>query len=128
MQTSFHAFLLVACGGALGSAARYGIALMANNLSIQLPFGTLTANVLGCLLIGVFSQVAVNTTILSPGMRLFLTVGFCGGFTTFSTFVVEILSLADTGQSIIPLLYAVSSVVLGLLALIAGVWLVKALL
>lgn len=128
MQSSLLAFLMVACGGAMGSAARYGVSLVTERFAVQPHIGTLTVNVLGCLLIGIISQLSVNSTILSPGLRLFLTVGFCGGFTTFSTYVAEILSLADTGQPLIPLVYAVSSVVLGFVSLIAGVWIVKALL
>ena len=125
MQPSLQSFMLVACGGALGSIARYGVAVLALKLPVQLPIGTLTANLVGCFLIGLFSQLALNSSSLPPGARLFLIAGFCGGFTTFSTFALEIITLIDTAQPLQALIYAISSVVLGLLALLLGVWVVK---
>lgn len=128
MQPTFQSFLIIACGGALGSIARYGVAALAQRIPVQLPIGTFAANLVGCFLIGLFTQLASGMSAVSPGMRLFLTAGFCGGFTTFSTFALEIITLADTGHPLQALVYAVSSVVLGLLALLVGVWIVKVLL
>lgn len=128
MQPTFQSFLIIACGGALGSIARYGVAALAQRIPVQLPIGTFAANLVGCFLIGLFTQLASGMSAVSPGMRLFLTAGFCGGFTTFSTFALEIITLADTGHPLQALVYAVSSVVLGLLALLVGVWIAKALL
>ncbi len=128
MQPTFQSFLIIACGGVLGSIARYGVAALAQRIPVQLPIGTFTANLVGCFLIGLFTQLAAGMSVVSPGMRLFLTAGFCGGFTTFSTFALEIITLADTGHPLQALVYAVSSVVLGLLALLVGVWIAKALL
>ncbi|MBK9247756.1 MAG: fluoride efflux transporter CrcB [Ignavibacteria bacterium] len=128
MQPTFQTFLLVACGGAIGSIARYGVALSAQRLSIQLPIGTFTANLIGCFLIGVISQIAVNTTMISPAVRLFLIAGFCGGFTTFSTFAFEIVGLIDGGHLLYALVYAVLSVLLGILAIYVGIWIIKAVL
>ncbi len=125
MQPTLQTLLLVACGGALGSMARHGVALAVNRLPIQLPIGTFTANLIGCFLIGLFSQLTVNTASVTPSLRLFLIAGFCGGFTTFSTFAFEIVFFIDNGHLVHAVIYAVSSVTLGILAVCLGVWIVK---
>ncbi|MFN8359900.1 MAG: fluoride efflux transporter CrcB [Candidatus Kapaibacterium sp.] len=128
MVPSFQSFMIVALGGALGSAARYAVALIATKLPMQLPFGTFAANIVGCLFIGIFSQLASEAGIFSPGVRLFLMVGFCGGFTTFSTFALELHTQLEAGDVLQAVSYAGASVVLGVLALLAGVWITKAVL
>lgn len=125
MQPSLLSFVLVAVGGAVGSAARYGVALVGLRFGLQFPIGTLTANVLGCLIIGFISQIAVKNDVLSPEMRLFLAAGFCGGFTTFSTFMLEITSLLEYHKIVTAALYVGVSAVGGLLAVYAGIWLAK---
>lgn len=125
MQPSLISFALVAVGGAIGSAARYGVALVGLRFGLQFPVGTLVANVLGCLIIGFISQLAVKNNVLSPEMRLFLAAGFCGGFTTFSTFMLEITNLLEFHKIVIAVLYVGASAVGGLLAVYAGIWLAK---
>ncbi len=125
MNPSFFSFVLVALGGALGSAARYGLVVAAARYGFQFPIGTFTANILGCLVIGVISQLAVKNQLLSPEMRLFLAAGFCGGFTTFSTFMLEVSNLLEYHKIITASIYVGASAVGGLLAVYAGIWIVK---
>jgi CrcB protein len=87
-------YLLVAAGGALGSVARYWVGGWAPRLLGQaFPYGTLIVNLVGSFLIGVVMTVALSTALLSPNVRLFLTVGIMGGFTTYSSFNYETLVL-----------------------------------
>lgn len=125
MQPSFLSFLLVALGGALGSAARYGVALVGLRIGLQFPIGTLAANILGCLIIGIISQLAVKNQLLSPEIRFFLAAGFCGGFTTFSTFMLEVSNLLEYHKIIMAAIYVGVSAVGGLLAVYVGIWVVK---
>jgi CrcB protein len=119
---------VVATGGAVGSVARYLLQLaVARHFTTPFPLGTLLVNVLGCLLIGLFYALAEKGTISTPELRLLLTTGFCGGFTTFSTFSYETLTLLENGEYVLAALYVAGSVFLGLLATFAGVALVRAL-
>jgi len=112
--------LLVCIGSFVGGGARYAIskALQAWWPSC-FPWGTLTVNVVGCFLIGLLSGLALGHH-LSPTARLVLVTGFCGGFTTFSTFMNENFQLGRDGQLTLAILYTAVSVVLGLLAVVAG--------
>jgi CrcB protein len=83
--------LLVGLGSMLGGISRYGLTLFTQNVSaFSLPYGTLVSNLAGCLLIGVIAGLGGKTEILSTEMRLLLATGFCGGFTTMSSFVYEL--------------------------------------
>ncbi len=118
----FRFLLVVAVGGAVGSVGRYLMQLaVARHFIHPFPLGTLLVNVLGCLLIGLFYALAEKGTIASPEIRLLLTTGLCGGFTTFSTFSYESLNLLENGQYGLMALYVVGSVLLGLLATFGGV-------
>ena len=90
-------FLLVFLGGGLGSGVRYGISLIISRLSIHFPLATLLSNVTACFLIGVLTAAATKDN-LTDAQRLLLATGFCGGFSTFSTFSNETLQLAQNGQ------------------------------
>lgn len=118
--------LAVGAGSCLGGIARYGLTEMVKHtFGAPGTWGTLAANLLGCLLIGIFYGLLARHTQLADHWRLFLTVGFCGGFTTFSTFVNESHTLILDGRTPLMLLYATASFALGLLALHIGHWMVK---
>lgn len=121
-------FLLVFLGGGLGSAARHGTNLLAARwLGTQYPLGTLGINVLGAFAMGVVVEYWASRSGLSPQARLFLTTGILGGFTTFSTFALEIAALQLRGEIAAAALYALGSLVLGVAAIYAGMALVRAL-
>ena len=83
--------LLVGLGSMLGGVCRYGMSLLTQSVSaFSLPYGTLLSNLAGCLLIGVIAGFGERTELLSTEMRLLLATGFCGGFTTMSSFVYEL--------------------------------------
>lgn len=112
--------LLVAFGGAVGSVLRYLVSKWLQEASsAAFPVGTLVVNVVGCSLIGLIYGASDRWSI-SGDMRLLLTIGFCGGFTTFSTFMNESLSLMRADNLLSLALYASLSVGLGLVAVWAG--------
>jgi CrcB protein len=84
-------FLYVGVGGAMGSVLRYLLSLLAQRFSLSFPYGTLAANLLGCLVIGAVMTLAASSVSLTPAWRLFLATGICGGFTTMSSFVYELM-------------------------------------
>ena len=90
MQTLL-AFVAVGFGSMLGGLSRYGMTLATQNMSaFSIPYGTLVSNVGGCLVIGLIAGLSGKTELMSTEMRLLLATGFCGGFTTMSSFVYEI--------------------------------------
>jgi len=92
-------FLAVAVGGAFGSALRYATTLGATRmLGTGFPFGTMLVNVVGCLLAGLIFGLAEQRVGISPVIRLLLLTGFLGGYTTFSTFMVETVTLVQAGS------------------------------
>ncbi|MBL8642742.1 MAG: fluoride efflux transporter CrcB [Rhodospirillaceae bacterium] len=110
------AYLWVALGGAAGSVARYGVGQWsAMALGEGFPWGTLIVNVVGSFIIGV-----VTATSSASDLRLLLAVGFCGGFTTFSAFSIQTLSLIQSGAWANAALNVVGSVMLCLLAVALG--------
>jgi CrcB protein len=91
-------FLLICLGGAIGTGARYGIALWtAHRYGASFPYGTLLVNIVGSLLLGIIIQLSLATTLVGPDLRLILTTGVLGGFTTYSTFNYETLALLRDG-------------------------------
>jgi len=127
---SWTNLVLVALGGAIGSVARW-----ATNVAIGDRFGatawpwpTFTVNVVGSFLIGIIAGLALTGSYgMTPLMRLFLAVGIMGGFTTFSSFSLDVLSNLEAGRYVLGVGYAGASVVLGLAATAGGMALAKAL-
>lgn len=118
--------LLVGLGGGLGSIARYLFQkYMYDWYPHAFPFGTFLVNLLGCFLIGIIVGLAQKGNMLSPEWGVLLATGFCGGYTTFSTFALENINLVRSGQLVYFALYTAGSVVLGLLLTYLGLTLVK---
>ena len=109
--------LFVALGGAVGSVGRYLV-------SGSFPWGTLTVNIVGSLLIG-FLTGLVSKGIVSPELKLLLVTGFCGGFTTFSTFSNESFQMLKAGDALLAALYIGGSVALGIFAVFLGTMLAE---
>lgn len=109
--------ILVFLGSGIGGALRW---LISTALNATYPLGTLTVNVVGCLLIGMLNAWVAHVAPSTDTLRLLLVVGFCGGFTTFSTFANENILMLRGGQLVESLLYTVISVVLGFLAVWIG--------
>ena len=84
-------FLAVGIGSMAGGMSRYGLSLATQNMSaFSMPYGTLLSNLLGCLAIGLLAGLGARTELVSAEMRLLLATGFCGGFTTMSSFIYEL--------------------------------------
>jgi CrcB protein len=113
-------WLSVFIGGGIGSLLRYGIGLSLNSPSRFLPMGTLLVNVLGCFVLGYCLSHEVFTHRLTQSVRLGITTGVLGGFTTFSTFGVESVRLYQNGQLGYGTLYVAVSLLGGLIAAFIG--------
>jgi fluoride exporter len=111
----------VAAGGAIGSVARFLLgAAIQSRMTIEFPVGTLVINVTGSLLLGFLFRLALGTPEISPEIRAFLTTGFCGGYTTFSTFTFETANLLEAGQIARAATYVGLSILVGLTGTFAG--------
>ncbi|MDR2894295.1 MAG: fluoride efflux transporter CrcB [Alistipes sp.] len=129
--------LAVGLGGFVGSALRYAVGRWLNPggrfdlghlLGSGFPWGTLMVNVVGCLLMGLLMGLAGRGNLagaISPELRLLLTAGFCGGFTTFSAFMGENLSMVRAGEFVPLAIYIAASLLLGFAAVALGWWLTK---
>jgi CrcB protein len=115
----------VAVGGSLGTVARYELALAEPVQSGRFPWATFTANMLGSLLLGIVVVVLAETRGSTGALRAFAAVGFCGGLTTFSTWMVESVLLTRDGDGGLAALYLVVSLVAGLVAVAVGVVLTR---
>jgi len=111
----------IAVGSAIGGVSRYLVGGLTQRLAGgTFPTGTLLINVTGSFLLGLILRYGVETTTLTPEIRAFLTVGFCGGYTTFSTFSYETVALAEDGEWTRAALYVALSVGLSLIATFLG--------
>ncbi len=122
MQT-FRYAAAIFIGGGLGSLARWGLSAALAPYSAQFPNGTLAANLLSCLVVGVMLAYA-NHAVWGDGLvRALVITGFCGGFSTFSTLIREMNQLQEANRLATMLSYGLVSFLAGLLALLAGMWL-----
>lgn len=117
--------LLVFVGGGVGSVLRFIIGKWLNSSETGIPYGTFAANILGSLLIGIILGLAAKNESLSQDQTLLLATGFCGGFTTFSTFAYENHVFLKSGDFTSFALYTIGSFVVGFLAVFLGMHLVK---
>ena len=112
-------FIIVA--GGLGAGARYYLAEMARRLlGAGFPYGTLTVNIIGSFLIGLVMQISITTEVIPRDLRVALTIGFLGAFTTFSTFSYETLGYFENGSWLLGGLNVLANVVICLLAAFLG--------
>jgi len=118
-------FLLVFIGGGFGSGLRYIIGKYLNSSETGIPYGTFAANIIGSLLIGVILGLAAKNDALSQNQTLLLATGFCGGFTTFSTFAYENHMFLKSGDFTSFAIYTIGSFIIGFLAVFLGLHLVK---
>ena len=118
----------VALGGAIGSAARYGVNVWSGRLlGSEFPWATLAVNVIGCFAMGLFIELMALKLNVSLETRAFLTTGILGGFTTFSAFSLDFALLIERKTFALAGAYAAGSVLLSLAAVFLGLYLVRAL-
>lgn len=118
--------LLIGSGGFMGSIARFYVSKIVQDSSFtSFPVGTLAVNIIGSLIIGLLLGIALKSPSFSIEWRMILMVGFCGGFTTFSTFTSENLKLIQDGQILFVFLYTALSILLGFSAVYIGYLLSK---
>jgi CrcB protein len=114
-------FIIIGLGSFFGGGCRYVLSKVVQNMIIySFPLGTMVVNILGCFLIGLFYGLFERGGLMNIDLKLFLTVGFCGGFTTFSTFMNENMQLLKDGNFFYVALYLAISLIGGLVALYFG--------
>ena len=123
-----QAFLLVGAGGALGAMGRYGVGVLVGRMGFTgFPYATMIVNILGSLLMGLLVGILARTTPEHQAeLRLFIAVGALGGFTTFSSFSLDAITLMERGQLGAALFYIVTSVIFGVIALYLGLVVMRA--
>ena len=119
--------IIVGFGGFFGSVFRYLIYLLSNNLiGYSFPLGTILVNIIGCFLIGLTYQIFSDMISLSDNLKLFMTIGFLGGFTTFSAFSLDVFLLYQSNSKLVAIIYIFITLILSLLAMLGGMWVYKA--
>ena len=117
--------VLVFIGGGFGSVLRFVLGKFLNNTNDGIPYGTFAANIIGSLLIGLILGIAAKNDTLTTNQTILLATGFCGGFTTFSTFAYENHVFLKSGDFTSFAIYTIASFIVGFLAVFFGMYLVK---
>lgn len=120
--------VLLGAGGLIGTVARYLVSLSLANFKIfglSFPYGTFIVNIMGCFLIGIFYGISQYRDWFNTATTLFLITGFCGGFTTFSSFSYENIELIQRAEYLTFAVYSIASFSLGLLAVFSGLMMVR---
>ena len=117
--------LLVGFGGFVGALCRYGLSLLSQRFSFDWPAGTLAANMIGCLCMGVIMALAARGEALSPELRLALATGFCGGFTTMSSMIYETSEMLRSHEYFHAAMYSLGTIVLSMVMFIFGILAVR---
>ncbi len=126
VEVNLQKYLLIAIGGALGSVTRYLVgSTVTNRMGTRFPYGTFVINLTACLIIGFFLAAVGRRTEVNPALRFLIPIGFVGAYSTFSTFEWETFVHLQTGDFLIAALYVSLSILLGLLAVWAGVVLAR---
>jgi CrcB protein len=116
---------LVFIGGGVGSALRFVLGKLLNSSETGIPYGTFATNILGSLLIGIILGLAAKNDTLNSNQTLILATGFCGGFTTFSTFAYENHILLKSGDFTSFAIYTIATFIIGFLAVFFGLHIIK---
>lgn len=117
--------LAIFIGGGLGSLTRYATAVLLKTYSMNFPLATLTVNIIGSFILGFAAAYFWKETHLHTTLKLAITIGFCGGLTTFSTFSWETFDMIKNGEMLLAAIYAVVSVLVCILAISLGAFLTK---
>ena len=126
MRMILYSYLFVAVGGAIGAMARFGLNVFLQR-DVEFPWGTLAANLLGCLLMGVIAQLVAGTAwfddagIIPDEYRLLFAVGFCGSFTTLSTLVLEVNTMLQKNEIFYSFSYFVGTMIGGFACFYLGI-------
>ena len=133
MKVVLYSYLFVAVGGALGAMSRYGLNVLLQR-DVEFPWGTLTANLAGCLVMGIVAQLVAGAAwfndsgIVPDQYRLLFAVGFCGSFTTLSAFVMELNTMVQKNEFFFSFSYIVATLVGGFACFYVGIMLMRLLL
>lgn len=133
MHVVLYSYLFVALGGAFGAMARFGLNVFLQR-DVEFPWGTLSANLIGCFVMGFLAQLIANTAwfndagIIPDQYRLLFAVGFCGSFTTLSTLVLELNTMIEKNELFYSFSYLVSTLVGGFACFYLGVVIMRAVL
>jgi len=125
MTQAILPFIYVGVGGFVGAMLRYATTLATQNFSLTFPYGTLFSNLIGCFVIGIIAEIAADSDVISSEMRLFLAAGVCGGFTTLSSMIYELVLLLKDREVFFASIYFAATFVGALLSFYLGSLLVS---
>jgi fluoride exporter len=127
VECALQTILLISLGGAIGANLRYFVAQQLAKLTTAFPYGTLAVNVTGSLIIGFFLVWTTDRVLVDPRWRLLIAVGFCGGYTTFSSYAFETFALVEQGRWLAALTNVLASNLSCLLGVVFGAMLARSL-